>query len=133
MDGRLELVYAHAALVLMSLRRDPDMAVVAQLFTDGLFRHLDAGLREAGIGDLSVPKHMKRLAQAFYGRVQAYQGAVAAQDVAALRVALERNVFGGAPQPFAADLAQYLIASAKVQAQVPAAELSRFDRWAAVA
>lgn len=130
MAGRLEMVYAHAALALACLRRDPTMAVEAQLFTDGLFRHLDAGLREAGIGDLSVPKHMKRLAQAFYGRVQAYSAPLAARDGAALQAALERNVFAGEPNPCAAELAQYLLACARLQADVPAGELVRLDRWA---
>ena len=57
---------------------------------------MDDNLREMGIGDMSVPKHMKRVGEAFYGRAQAYQAALAAADDKALIEALTRNIYGGA-------------------------------------
>ncbi|MEZ6021914.1 MAG: ubiquinol-cytochrome C chaperone family protein [Hyphomonadaceae bacterium] len=57
---------------------------MAQAFTDTLFRFFDAGLREAGVGDLTVPKRMHKLAASFYGRLNAYVAAIEAEDRPAL-------------------------------------------------
>jgi len=48
---------------------------------------MDHNLREMGVGDLTVPKEIRRMGEAFYGRAQAYQAALAvADDGRALRV-----------------------------------------------
>ena len=56
-----------------------------------------------GTGDLSVGREVKRMAQAFYGRIAAYENGLAAGD-SVLQRALARNLFGTAP-PSAAQLA----------------------------
>jgi cytochrome b pre-mRNA-processing protein 3 len=58
---------------------------------------MDHNLREMGIGDLSVPKEMQRIGQAFYGRAQAYRSALAADGEGALVAALTRNIYEGSP------------------------------------
>jgi cytochrome b pre-mRNA-processing protein 3 len=58
---------------------------------------MDHNLREMGIGDLSVPKEMERIGQAFYGRAQAYRSALAADGNTALVEALHRNIYGSSP------------------------------------
>jgi cytochrome b pre-mRNA-processing protein 3 len=94
-EGRLESLTLHAMLVLKRLQALPDPApAAAQDFVDTLFRHIDAGLRELGVGDSVVPKRMKKIAQGFYGRTQAYTAPLAAGDAAALAEALERNIPG---------------------------------------
>ena len=45
---------------------------------------MDDNLREMGVGDLAVPKQMRRMGEAFYGRAQAYRAALAAADDQAL-------------------------------------------------
>jgi cytochrome b pre-mRNA-processing protein 3 len=47
-----------------------------------------------GVGDLSVPKHMQRVGEAFYGRAQAYRAALARDGEQALVEVLERNIYG---------------------------------------
>ena len=47
-----------------------------------------------GVGDTVVPKRMKKLAEAFYGRADAYDAPLDAADEAALAAALGRNVDG---------------------------------------
>ncbi len=102
-EGRLESLMLHAHLVLRRLKALPAPAdQVAQDLVDQLFRHIDHGLRELGVGDVSVPKRMKKIAQNFYGRVQAYDVALDAGDRAALEAALERNIPGVAASPLAA-------------------------------
>jgi len=60
---------------------------------------MDDNLREMGVGDLTVPKKMKRMFEALYGRTRAYQSALeSALDGTgseALEAALGRNVFAG--------------------------------------
>ncbi len=55
-----------------------------------------------GVGDLTVPKRMKSVGEAFYGRVNAYDAAWDDASGAALRVALARNVMNRPTEPAAA-------------------------------
>ncbi len=94
-EGRFELLALHAGLVLRRLNAaEPPGPAVAQDLIDTIFGHLDADLREAGVGDITVPKRMKKLAEAFLGRSSAYDQALR-QDPDALAAALARNVFAG--------------------------------------
>jgi cytochrome b pre-mRNA-processing protein 3 len=104
--GRFEALTLHAALVLCHLKTLQAPAdSLGQELVDRLFAELDAALREVGIGDVSVPKKIKKLAQAFYGRAQAYESALAADAPAlALEEALARNVLERADQPGLATL-----------------------------
>src|SRR5579862_3636229 len=96
-DGRFELICLHAFLYLHRLRRErPSSAALAQCFFDVMFADFDRSLREMGTGDLSVGREIKRMAQAFYGRISAYETGLAADD-AVLLPALARNLFGTAP------------------------------------
>lgn len=52
---------------------------MGQVLFDRFCQDMDHNLREMGIGDLSVPKEMQRMGEAFYGRTQAYRAALAAQ------------------------------------------------------
>ncbi len=106
-EGRLELVLAHAAVLVLRLRRDPADANLAQEFIDAFFKYLDASLREAGVGDLTVPKRMKKLAGGFYGRLKAYEEGLNAGDDS-LAAALIRNALGQAGAGFAPALAAHL-------------------------
>src|SRR3546814_7474868 len=57
---------------------------------------MDYNLRELGVGDLSVGKKVKQMAQGFYGRATAYESGLAAGEEAELGDALRRNLYGGA-------------------------------------
>jgi cytochrome b pre-mRNA-processing protein 3 len=96
-EGRFEAVTLHVILVVRRLRQLPGPAdEVAQDLVDCFFRHLDASLRELAVGDLAVPKRMKRLGEAFNGRSRAYLEAVGGGDDASLATTLARNVLGTA-------------------------------------
>ena len=110
-QGRFELLVLHAALVMRRLKALPDPgAQVAQDLVDTIFRNLDPALRELGVGDMAVPKRMKRLAEAFLGRSVAYARALDSDEPAQLATALARNVHDGARS--ADDLAAYARAAA---------------------
>ena len=93
LEGRFESLTLHMVLVLRALRHLPAPAdEVAKDVTDAFFRDLDASLREMGIGDTTVPKRMKKLAEAFFGRAHAYDKPLDAEDETGLALALGRNV-----------------------------------------
>jgi cytochrome b pre-mRNA-processing protein 3 len=132
LEGRFEVLTLHAALALIRLRKDPAAANVAQAFTDRLFRHLDAGLREAGTGDLTVPKRMRGMAGSFYGRLEAYARALENAGEGSLAAAIARNVFGVDGQPFAAQLALYVANAARQQGGAPFTALFGPVGWPAL-
>lgn len=108
--GRFEMLSVHMFLFMERTRSgSAALSDVAQDLTDEFFKDVEHSLRELGIGDLGVPKRMKKLARMFYGRAEAYREALQAGDHAALSAALARNV---RPQetewPQATSLAAYV-------------------------
>ncbi len=71
LDGRFDLIALHAWLVLERLR-EAGASSLSQSFIDAVFVGFDEGLRELGAGDIGMGKRVKKLADAFYGRMQAY-------------------------------------------------------------
>jgi cytochrome b pre-mRNA-processing protein 3 len=94
LDGRFDLLVLHVFLVLHRLKRDRDRtADLAQALFDVLFQDMDASLREMGAGDIGVGHRVKKMIEAFYGRVAAYEAALETPGEA-LQAALARNLFG---------------------------------------
>ena len=124
LDGRFESMALHAVLVLRRLKQwpppGPDMA---QDLADVIFRHFDRGLRELGIGDISVPRRMRDLAEAFLGRANTYDAALNQPGdvrLAALAAALSRNVYAGRQD--GKQLAAYVMRLDATLQQMPLAE-----------
>ena len=92
--GRFEMLSLHVFLLFRRARASADKALDAavQEVTDEFFKDVDHSLRELGIGDMGVPKRMKKLARMFYGRCNSYGEALDADDGPALRAALARNI-----------------------------------------
>ncbi|MCJ2008422.1 ubiquinol-cytochrome C chaperone [Methylobacterium sp. E-041] len=117
-EGRFESLILHVILALRRLNRLPAPAAdVAQDLVNSVFLQLDASLRELGVGDFGVPKRMKKLGAAFYGRAANYDAALDAGDAAALRIALARNVLGSEDPEAAAGLADYVLAADRALAE----------------
>jgi len=78
-EGRFELYTLHVILLIERLRGQGEAAAeTSQATFDAYLRGLDDAFRELGVGDMAVPKRMKKLGQAFYGRLRAYDLALAA-------------------------------------------------------
>jgi len=111
-DGRFEMISLHAFLVMRHLKGGgEDAQKLSQSLFDEMFADMDQSLREIGIGDLSVGKHIKKMAKAFYGRVAAYEMALDGDGTESLVEALVRNHYGtveGVPDEAAIALAQYV-------------------------
>jgi cytochrome b pre-mRNA-processing protein 3 len=115
LDGRFEMLVLHAVLFFRRLRSEDEAARrLGQAVFEAMFRDMDASLRELGVGDLTVPKRIKGMIQAFYGRGAAYD--------AALDDALSRNIWEGEGGASAKRLAAYVgAAEAGLRAQSRAA------------
>lgn len=97
LDGRFDLLVLHVHLLCRRLSRDGESgATLAQAIFDALFRDLDRNLREMGVGDPAVPRRIKAMGQAYYGRIAAYEGAIKGSD-RTLAETLARNVLGVSP------------------------------------
>lgn len=97
-DGRLDMIMLHTVLLLNRVGRgDETLRALGQAVFDRFCADMDDNLREIGIGDLAVPKAMRRIAGAFYGRAKTYEAALGADDVTALVAALRRNIYAGRP------------------------------------
>lgn len=131
LPGRLELMILHGVLVLLRLRADPAHAPLAQLFVDRLFKSFDEGLREAGIGDLSVPKSMRRIAARFYARLKDYEPALMAPDAHALTQALKLHVWEREMSLYAEPLAQYALQALEQLHARPAQLIQELQTWPA--
>ncbi len=109
-NGRFDLIVLHLAIVTDRLMADPALKDLGQGVFDRFCLDMDDNLREMGISDLKVPKEMKKMGEAFYGRAQAYQAALADADGQALADVIARNIYGGKlPEPaVAARLAAYM-------------------------
>ena len=100
-DGRFDMVSSVLALVLRRLEalgeagRGPS-ARVTELFVSDM----DGQLRQRGIGDLVVGKHVGRMMSQLGGRLAAYRDGLAAGGD--LDGAIDRNIFRGADVPGAA-------------------------------
>ena len=108
--GRYEMLAVHMFLFLERARGGSvALSDLAQELTDEFFKDVEHSLRELGIGDLGVPKRMKKLAKMFYGRAEAYRTAITDNDRPALAAALARNIWPDRQeQPHATELAAYV-------------------------
>lgn len=110
-DGRFEMTALHVFLLMHALgTENKENQKLAQALFDRMFKVTDQTMRQAGIGDLSVPRHMKRMMTAFNGRAHAYEAALSAGQ--GMHEALRRNVYGtmeNAPHPAVMRLESYVI------------------------
>ena len=137
LNGRFDLLVLHLTLVLDRLAEELQLRELGQALFDHFCADMDHNLREMGVGDLSVPRHMQRVGEAFYGRAQAYRAGLARDGERALVEALERNIYGQANRAAAPRLAAYIretIGDLRVQpaSQVLAGELKMPDPAAIV-
>ena len=106
-NGRFDMVALHGWLVLDRLKAEGGREV-SQALVNSLFYGFEDALREQGAGDMGMTRRIKKIADAFYGRLHAY-GEAAGYD--GLANALLRNVYGGeaAFRDAAGRLADYVV------------------------
>jgi cytochrome b pre-mRNA-processing protein 3 len=99
-DGRFDMIAAITALVLLRLEAEGEAGrVPAVLLTETFIDDMDASLRQIGIGDYVVGKHVGRMTSALGGRLAAFRDA---RETGSLADAARRNVFHESPPSEAA-------------------------------
>ena len=96
LDGRFDMIAALLSLVLMRIEAEGENgrasgALLTEVFVDDM----DGQLREIGVGDVIVGKHIGNMIAAMGGRLTSYREAIG--DRAAMEAALLRNLWRGEP------------------------------------
>ncbi|MDO9335873.1 MAG: ubiquinol-cytochrome C chaperone family protein [Caulobacter sp.] len=127
-EGRFELYSLHVILLLDRLKGGPESdqarkAETKQALVDRFTRGLDDAFRELGVGDVAVPKRIKKLGEAFYGRARsADQAFDALPDTRTLQALLARTLFDG-DDAKAAGMTDYIVRARQHLAAQPAETL----------
>ena len=117
-EGRFELVALHLFLIAERVAPvKPEGEALARHLIEAFITDMDDCMREMGVGDLTVPKRVKRAAAAFYERSGAYRDALGVQPapdqtadplIAVVSQSLSNSEQSG---PFSAAQAAYIRAS----------------------
>lgn len=121
-DGRFDMIAAVLAMLLLRLEQDAEAASLSAGIAECFIHDMDGQLRQGGIGDIMVGKHIGKMMGMLGGRLAAYREALAAGDLAP---ALARNLYrANPPSPEAvAHVGRELIALRDSLAAAPVAGL----------
>jgi cytochrome b pre-mRNA-processing protein 3 len=103
--GRFDAITLVLCAVLLRMEREPALVTPSVRVTELFVDDMDGQLRESGVGDLVVGKHIGRLMSVLGGRLGALREALADPAPDALDQAISRNVTmseAGSPQRIAA-------------------------------
>lgn len=119
-DGRFDLLVLHAYLVLTALNPAGKAGKeVGTRLVNRIFAGFEDALRDLGVGDMGMSRRIRAMADAFYGRLVAYEEAGA--DIPALAATLVRNLYRGDEtcRREAEAVAAYVVASRETLASAP--------------
>ncbi|APX64877.1 ubiquinol-cytochrome C chaperone family protein [Sphingomonas sp. gentR] len=94
-DGRFDMIAAVLSVVLIRLEAEPKGVEPAARLTERFVTDMDGQLRELGIGDIVVGKHIGKMMAMLGGRLTAYREGLTG-DKAVMDAALVRNLYRGA-------------------------------------
>ena len=90
--GRFDAITLTLCAVLLRMEREPALVEPSVRLTELFVDDMDGQLRESGIGDPALGKHVGRLVSALGGRLGAFREALAQGNGATWREAVGRNV-----------------------------------------
>ncbi|WP_417317654.1 ubiquinol-cytochrome C chaperone family protein [Emcibacter sp.] len=95
LDGRFDMICLHMFILLHRLQQEEtdESGQLRRYLKEVMFENMDLSLREMGVGDLSVGKKVKAMAEAYYGRQQAYEQFL--EEPGEFGEALVRNIYRG--------------------------------------
>lgn len=97
LDGRFDMIAAILCLILINLEKANSAGQQSAWLTELFVTDMDGQLRQIGIGDMIVGKHISKIMGAVGGRMGAYRDALENDnaDDQQLKEALIRNVYRG--------------------------------------
>jgi len=90
--GRFDAISLVLSLVLLRMEASEAIRGETARLTELFVSDMDGQLRQSGVGDVVMGKHMGRLMSALGGRIDAFRAGLAASGDAALIGAIERNI-----------------------------------------
>ena len=93
LDGRFDMIAGVLSFVLLRLEQEADRKQESVWLTEIFVDDMDGQLRQIGIGDMIVGKHIGKMMSALGGRLSAYRSALTGTD--GLEEALLRNLYRG--------------------------------------
>lgn len=92
LPGRFDAITLVLSLALLRMEHEEPLKGPSVLLTELFVTDMDGQLRETGVGDMVVGKHIGRLMSVLGGRLGAYRSALQKGDDTALAQALARNM-----------------------------------------
>lgn len=122
-EGRFALLVAHVCLVLDRLRPEGDAGrELSRALVEAFIADMDDSMREMGVGDLSVPRKVKKAAGALHDCLGAFRAAGFDNEEGLAR-ALRETLLAGAPDAAVPSTARYMRAATAAIARQSAADL----------
>lgn len=130
-DGRFDMLLIELFLLIYRFKKEfktvheKEAIKINQAVFDLTFIDMDQNLRQIGIGDSGVPRHIKNMAKAFYGRATVYQDGIERQDDKKILInALMRNLYAHNKDKdkialYADKMANYMIEQDMMLAGIP--------------
>lgn len=96
LDGRFDCLMLHLFLVINRLQTLSEDNI-AEYLLKFFIKDMDRSLRETGVGDPAISRKMRKIGEAYMGRMNAYS--IALHDYDALSCALHKNIYRNADIP----------------------------------
>ena len=126
LETRFEILVMHMFIFINRMQGSgEDEQELAQEIVDLFFADMDTTSREAGVGDLAVPKRMRKLAAVFQERMTQYNQAINTSNREAITREFKQNIYHGNESVgrHAAGLSEYVWTLKSELAQMPTNEL----------
>lgn len=122
LDARFEILALHIILIMQRIlnetpsdKTQPAPQILNQALFDIFFQDLDITLREMGIGDMGIPKRMRRYMTAFNSRIHTLTHAIENNDKNAIENIIAANIYNPTPPPKEAqNLIAYIMQTHKI-------------------
>jgi cytochrome b pre-mRNA-processing protein 3 len=123
--GRFDMISLHLSLLFRRLRVEKQAGhEFSQALFDLFFKDMDRSLREMGVGDMGVPKKVRKMSEIFYGLMTNLNEAMDRNDRPGVEAVLRRNVYGETDSAHVAELAAYLFTQYDKLAGQPLADIT---------
>ncbi len=99
-DGRFDVLIALLSLILVRMEGMAGQERASVWMTELFVEDMDGQLRQIGVGDYTVGKHVGKIMGALGGRLEAFRDALAAGE--SLEPLIRRNIYTNAPPSDAA-------------------------------
>ncbi len=89
LDGRFDVIVLH--MFLLTKRLENKKLEFLRAIWEAFFSDMDRSLREMGASDTGIGKRIKKMAQAFYGRISSYEATLDTESE--FKESLKRNLY----------------------------------------